>query len=177
MNKKGKERSTWESEGYNHFGAISTSVNDFRPLVLRNATQISPEVFATPKLPLAAGYACSVMGAPGTDTNDLRMNPPAIADSSGRSMSRTASMRGINELGHSLDASALVLHMKSSGEKQLGEAADGLEVVAVASRLEGPDGLGEKSRTTQMMRGGGSESRSLKPRADDRSRFRPCGYI
>ena len=117
------------------------------------------------------------MGARETDTNDLRMNLPAVADSSSRSVSRTASIRGINELGHSLDASALVLHMNFSEEKQMGEATGGLNVVAVTSRLEGLDSQGDKSRTTQMMRGGGSESRSLKPRAGDRSRFRPCGYI
>lgn len=120
------------------------------------------------------------MDARWTDTNDIRANLPAIADSSSRPVSRTALtvfVRGTTELEPAIDAFTLMPHIESSEEKQINEATGGVELSAVTSRLENRDIQGEEYPTTQARPGEGPESRYMKPQAGDRSRFRPWGYI
>ena len=120
------------------------------------------------------------MEAHGIDTVDLRASVPAVEDSSSRSVSRVgfpAFVREATELGSVPDASARVLQIESSNEKQMGQAADRLEVAAVTSGFEGLDVPKGKYPSTQKGPSGGQGTRSMKPQASNRSRFRPWGYI
>ena len=125
------------------------------------------------------------MDAHGIETVDLhtvdpRASVPAVRDSSSRSVSgavTSAFVRETTELGSILDASALVLQTESSNEKQMGQAANCMEVAAVTSGLEGLDVAGDKYPSTQKAPNGRRGTRSMKPQAGNRSRFRPWGYI
>ena len=112
--------------------------------------------------------------------DDPRASLLATRDSSSRSVSCAALpafVRETTELGPILDASALVLQTESSDEKHMGQAAKCMEVAAVTSGLEGLDVPGDKYPSTQKAPSGGRGSRSMKPQAGNRSRFRPWGYI
>ena len=155
-------------------------------LIFCDKAQISPKVLAKSMPSLAATYTCSVMGARGADTNDLRMYLLAVAVSSSRSVSCTGSVSPTAftafvweniELGPALDASFRLLYMDFGEEKETGRADGRLEVPAVTSRLENPDSQGNKHTTTHTTPGGGRNPHSMKPQVGDRSRFRPWGYI
>lgn len=176
-----KEHLIWEFKVCNRLGAEEASVNDFRePLAFCDTTQNSPARFLNSTLPPATAYTSNVMDACGIESNDLCAALHAIADSSSRSVSRTALavfVQGTTELGSAVDASALVPHTEAREKQQMGQATGGLEVGTVASRLDGLDVQGNKYPATQMMRGGGLSPRSMKMQAGKRSRFRPWGYI
>ena len=115
------------------------------------------------------------MDAHGIDTVDLRASVPAVRDSGSRSVSRAASpefIRETTELGAVLDASALVLQIDSGNEKQVGRTAKRMD-----SGVEGLAVQGDKYPDTQKAPCGGQGTRSMKPQAGNRSRFRPWGYI
>ena len=78
---------------------------------------------------------------------------------------------------HLICKSQVEPHMDPSEEKQTGQATGGSEVAVVTLRSEGLDIQGERHSNSQTRPGRGSESRSVKPQAGDRSRFRPWGYI
>ncbi len=120
------------------------------------------------------------MEARGTNTNDLRAALPAVADSSSRSVFRTALTsfaRESTELGPAADASARVPHIELYGEKQTGQATGDLQVAAINSNLEGRDIEGEEYPNTPTRPGGEPKSGCTKRQAGGRSRFRPWGYI
>ncbi len=176
-----KGQSIWESKGYTNFEADTTLVNDFRKLgVLSDITCISLADVPNSTLPLAVAYTSGVMEARGTNTNGHRASLPAVAESSSRSVSRTALSSFAwesTELGPAADAPARVPHIELCGEKQTGQATGGLQVAAVNSNLEGRDIEGEEYTSTPTRPGGEPNSRCPKRQAGDRSRFRPWGYI
>lgn len=120
---------------YNWLGANLKSGNDFcEPVAFRDNTHNSFARFPDSTLPLAASYTSNVLNGRRTYTDNLRAALPAVADSSSGSVSRaalTASIRETTELGPAVDAFALVPHIDSSEEKQMGQAT-GLEVAAIS---------------------------------------------
>lgn len=177
------EHLIWKSEVYRRFGADLTSVNDFHSLfAICETTQDSLPGFPKSTLHLAAADTSSAMDARTMDTGDLHAVRPAVADSSSgsepcTSTLLTACVWGTNELGSAVDASSLTPSIEPSEEKQIGQAPDGLEMAAVIFRFDGLDTQGDKHPNAQTSPGGGPKSRSVKPQAGDRSRFRPWGYI